>query len=245
MSIAKDEDMVQVPALMVWVDLWPAGFEASSQGWSEQLRPGISVLIDETGDEASHWLSALAGHTVPDRGRVQCLGLCSQVDSAAYQAQVYWHNPRLHLPSGELTAQQWLQQEAQRWPVWSDAAWNLHSEGFELGAHMDKPLWHLSTGCLRKLGIAAALSSGARLTLIQEPIGALDRNSIRYLSAALDKLGEELAEQTQSPRWIMVSHWEPLAGVTWDEVLAPPALPAACADNAAPDQGSAVQQMLL
>ena len=233
---------------MVWTDLWPVGFESAGKGWTEQLRPGISVLIDDTGEEASHWLSALAGSALPGRGRVQCAGLCSQVDSSAYQAQVYWHNPRAHTQSGELSAQQWVQQVASRWPTWSDAAWHRHCEGFELGPHMDKPLWHLSTGSLRKLGIAAAFSSGARLTMIEEPIGALDSASIRYLCKALDAMGEELAEKSQSPRWVMVSHWEPLSGVTWDEVLAPPSLASVAAQTAhllAQAQAQPVQQELL
>lgn len=223
-SIANNEGMVEAAAAMVWADLLPAGCEAAVAGWTEQLRPGVSVLIDETGEEASHWLSALAGCTVPSRGRVQCADLCSQTDSTAYQSHVYWHNPRAQWPVGAFTAAQWVQQMAQRWPTWSDAEWALHSEGFELGPHMAKPLGHLSTGCLRKLGIAAALASGARLTLIEEPIAGLDRHSIRYLSQALDKLGEVLASQNQPPRWIVVAHWEPLASVTWDEVLAPPSL---------------------
>lgn len=233
MSIVERQDITSIPSLMVWSDLWPAGYVAAGKGWNEQLSPGISVLLDETGDEAAHWLSVFAGHTVPGRGRVQCAGLCSQVDSAAYQSHVYWHKPRAHLLEQESTARQWLEGVAQRWSTWSDAAWELHCEGFELSPHMDKPMWHLSTGCLRKLGIAAALASGARLTLIEEPIGALDSTGIRYLCKALDVLGKELADQPKPPRWILVSHWEPLPSVTWDEVLAPPAL------HALADAGSA------
>ena len=230
MLIEKHEGIAPIPALMVWADLWPVGCEMATNGWMESLGPGISVLLDETGEDACAWVSMLAGLALPGRGHVQCAGLCSQADSAAYQAQVYWHNPRAHgqvaqeSQLSQVSAQQWLQQQTQRWPSWSDAAWRRHCEGFGLAPHMDKPLWHLSTGCLRKLGIAAALSSGARLTLIEEPIGALDSQSIGYLCKALDALGEELAETPQLPRWVMVSHWEPLAGVTWDEVLVPPPL---------------------
>ena len=210
--------------LMVWADLWPQGIQFPAKGWSEQLQPGICVMVDESGEEAQQWLAVLAGHAVAGRGRVQCAGLCSQADSAAYVAQVYWHHPRAAMHEREMSAQQWVQEVAQRWPTWSEAAWSRHCQGFGLQEHLSKPLWHLSTGCLRKLGIAAALASGARLTLIEEPVAALDRSSIRYLCQALDALGEELASAPQILRWIMVAHWEPLAGVTWDEVLAPPPL---------------------
>lgn len=225
MSVVHREPL----AKMVWTDLWPQTAQPTAHGWSEQLQPGLSVLVDESGEEAPQWLSVLTGQTLPGRGRVQCADLCSQADRTAYAAQVYWHNPRSLLDEREMLAQQWLQATAQRWPKWNEAAWGQHCEGFDLAAHLSKPLWHLSTGCLRKLGMAAALASGARLTVIEEPVAGLDRSSIDYLSHALDALGEELASAPQSPRWVLVAHWEPLAGVTWDEVLAPPSLAAASA----------------
>lgn len=212
------------PQLMLWEGVSPHGVSAEGNGWSEQIRPGVNVLLDETGEIASQWLAVLTGYAMPRSGRVECAGLNTQRDTAAYQAQVYWHNPRLELQDSEISAQQWLQQVAQRWPTWSDGAWSEHCQGFELEEHLAKPLWHLSTGSLRKLGIAAGLASGARLTVIEEPVAALDSSSIRYLSKALDRLGEELASAPESPRWIIVAHWEPLAGVTWDEILAPPEL---------------------
>lgn len=222
---------------MVWSDLWPAQRPHARPGWSEQLRPGVSVLLDETAEEAHEWLAVLAGHALPARGRVQCAGLCSRADSAAYQAQVYWHKPHIPASVREAVAQQWVSEVAEQWPLWSDEAWQRHSEGLGLTPHLDKPMWHLSTGSLRKLGIAAALASGARLTLIEEPVAALDHQSVLYLSQALDALGEELAEQPDPPRWVIVAHWEPLPGVTWDEVLAPPALELA---DAAASAGRAV-----
>lgn len=242
---AKHDREELLQPLMVWVDLWPQGIQPPVKGWSEQLQPGISVVVDESGEEAQQWLAVLAGHAVPGRGRVQCAGLCSQLDSAAYVAQVYWHHPRTPMHEREMSAQLWLQEVAQRWPTWSEVAWGRHCQGFGLEEHLSKPLWHLSTGCLRKLGIAAALASGARLTLIEEPVAALDRSSIRYLCQALDALGEELASAPQSPRWIMVAHWEPLAGVTWDEVLAPPSLANTAGEPEANAQTLPVQQDLL
>lgn len=209
---------------MAWVNLWPLAAQGSVKGWGEQVRPGLCVLVDESGEAAAPWLAVLAGALQPSQGHVQCSGLCSQRDRAAYQAQVYWHQPRGSAWEPETVAQQWLHDVAQGWPTWSDAAWHKHCEGFGLAPYLDKPLGHLSTGSLRKLGLAAALSSGARLTLIEEPIAALDGPSIRYLCQALDALGEALASEPESPRWIIVSHWEPLAGVTWDEVLTTPSV---------------------
>lgn len=209
-------------AIMEWVDLRPSGVPQPFRGWTEQLKPGINVLLDEAGNDASPWLALLTGYAAPGSGHVHCCGLNSHPHCGTYQAQVYWHNPRLELQDREITAQRWLQATAQRWPQWHDAAWQAHCEGFQLAPHLGKPLCHLSTGTLRKLGIAAALASGARLTVIEEPVAGLDAESIRYLSQALDVLGEDLASSPDEPRWIIVAHWEPLSGVTWDEVLVPP-----------------------
>ena len=80
----------------------------------------------------------------------------------------------------------------------------------------------------------AALCSGARLTLIEEPIAGLDSDGIHYLCQALDALEDRLADPAQPPRWVLVAHWEPLPHVLWDEVLAFPLLPEA---DSAPQAG--------
>lgn len=205
-----------------WAQLWPRDWPSTNAGWSEQLQAGVHLLLDETGEEAAPWLAILTGCAAPAQGHVVCADLCSQADAQAYQSHVYWHHPREPLPDKSVTAAQWVQTMAQRWPAWSHADWQTHCAGLGLVPHMDKPLWHLSTGSLRKLGLAAALASGARLTVIEEPTAALDSESIRNLCKALDALGEQLAESPQAPRWVVVAHWEPLPGVTWDEVLVAP-----------------------
>lgn len=210
--------------MLAWTDLWPRAVASSRRGWSDQLPPGVSVLVDESCEHAPHWLAVLTGHEPPAQGRVQCAGLDSAYEHAAYVGQVFWHNPRQAWPQMDCTVRQWVQTQVQRWPQWSPADWDAHCAGFALDTHLDKPLRHLSTGSLRKLGMAAAMASGARLTVIEEPIAALDSSSIRYLCKALDTLGEALASEPATPRWVLVSHWEPLPGVTWDEVLEAPEL---------------------
>ena len=76
----------------------------------------------------------------------------------------------------------------------------------------------LSTGTRRKLLMAAALASGAQLTLIDEPVAGLDRASIRYLCQAL-------ADTAQAPdRALVVAHYEALDGVPWRAVIELPEL---------------------
>ena len=74
----------------------------------------------------------------------------------------------------------------------------------------------LSTGTRRKAWLAAALASGAPLTLIDEPLAGLDIASARYLSAAI-------ADAAQQPdRVIVVAHDVPLVDVSWTAQLALP-----------------------
>ena len=222
MNSPKPATLHVSPALLRWEDLWPRGVQAAAKGWTEAVQPGVTLLLDETGDDAGPWLDVLTGQVLPMRGFVECAGLNTQTDAQAYQSHVFRHNPRTPQEDPEISASQWIQRMEQQWPTWNTEQWQVHCEGFGLGLHMSKPLSHLSAGSLRKLGIAAALASGARLTVIQEPIAALDSESIRYLCKALDALGEDLAEKSEGPRWVVVAHWEPLPGVTWDEVLAAP-----------------------
>ena len=113
----------QAPAaLLAWADLWPGGGTRQQHGWSEQLHPGVHVLLDETGDDAVRWLALLTGYAAPGQGQVECAGLNSQLHQSAFQAQVYWHNPRQPLEAREISAHQWAQGTAQRWPQWSDEA---------------------------------------------------------------------------------------------------------------------------
>lgn len=196
---------------------------AHARGWSDTLPPGVSLLLDDSGDLATHWMPALAGCEPPLRGHIGCQGIRFPQEAPAYQALVFWRNPREPVPRNTQTAREWACHTASLWPTWDDTLWQAHVAGFALTTQLDKPLWHLSTGSLRKLWMAAALASGATLTLIDEPTAGLDAAGIRYLSHALETLGDDLATGQVPPRWVLVAHWESLPGVTWNEIIALPA----------------------
>ena len=86
---------------------------------------------------------------------------------------------------------------------------------------MHEPLLALSTGSLRKLWMAAAWASGAALTLIDEPLAALDRPSERYVQLALNEFTEsaQLERLGQATRCMIVTHWDAMDSVDWDDVL--------------------------
>jgi ABC-type Mn2+/Zn2+ transport system ATPase subunit len=61
--------------------------------------------------------------------------------------------------------------------------------------------------------MAAALASGAALTLIDEPVAGLDKASVVYLTEALDRLAGDPA------RVVIVAHYEVLPGVRWRNMV--------------------------
>ncbi|MBV2164798.1 MAG: ABC transporter ATP-binding protein [Comamonas sp.] len=179
------------------------------------LPPGLHLLLDEADSAARVLLAALAGSApLPPGAGITCAGHAA--GTAAYAAQVCAAPLPAYDP--QQAVQAWLAEQPQRWPAWDAAAWQQHVDGFALAPHLGKVWWQLSTGTQRKCWLAAALASGAALTLIAEPVAGLDKASITYLERALDALADGLAEQG-TLRWVLVAHHDTLAEVQWDEVV--------------------------
>lgn len=182
------------------------------------LPPGVHLLLDE-GDDAKHrllpWLLGLQSPPAP--ARLHCGDwVCA---SAAYQAQVCSAPPPSHPPQQCIT--DWLADQQQRWPHWNADAWQQHVLGLRLEPHLDKTWLQLSTGTRRKFWQAAALASGAPITVLDAPDAGLDWASIQYLGQALDALAEHIAHTAQ-PRWVLVAHHDGLPGMDWDSIVTLP-----------------------
>lgn len=180
------------------------------QGWSQDLGPGLALVCGGDGSGKSTLLRLLAGQLRPQGGRLLLAGCDAQAQGQAYRAQVAWVDPRDPGADGQGSPVQWLAGLPARFPHWDAAQWQQHVRGWELEAHLAKPWSALSTGSRRKCWMAAALASGAPLTLIDEPEAGLDRPSRHYLQQALAALAG-------SPRLIVVAHWEALPGVPWGQ----------------------------
>lgn len=161
--------------------------------WSASFGPGVSLVQGGDGAGKSTLLRLLAG-VIPVRSGCICIrsGLDDVVlaeQPGAYRARVFLADPQAELPD-DLVARAWLESQRPLHPAWDAAALERHVEGLGLAPHVDKPFYALSTGTRRKLLLAAALASGATVTLIDDPLAALDRRSIVYLLDALDDLAE-------------------------------------------------------
>ncbi|WP_234026656.1 ABC transporter ATP-binding protein [Melaminivora suipulveris] len=172
---------------------------------------GLSLVLGEEGTGKTSVLRLLAGELPPTAGRLELHGATH--DTPAYRSQVFWRDPRDPWPR-ETTPRAWTEEFAAACPHWQAGDWLRHVQGFALEPHLDKAMFQLSTGSQRKVLLAAALASGAPLTLIDEPVAALDRVSIRYFCTALAQVAQ------QPGRALVVAHYDALdEALPWRFIL--------------------------
>ncbi len=146
-------------------------------GLSFDITPGLTLVRGGDGRGKTTLLRLLAGGQVPDEGQVE-----------RFADGVFWVDPRDGDGDGDRqTVRQWLQARRQRHPAWDDRTVDGLLEAFTLGEHLDKGLYMLSTGTRRKMALAAAMASGAPLTLLDTPFAALDGRSRGIVGELLDE----------------------------------------------------------
>lgn len=128
------------------------------------IGPGLHWVLGDEGRGKTSLLRVLAGQLKPSSGRLE-----------RHAARCWFDSPDAE---SQQPARDWLSERLPAWPADADAL----LEELGLSEHAHKPIYMLSTGSRRKLGIAGALLSGAALTLIDMPFAALDARSIRVLA---------------------------------------------------------------
>jgi ABC-type multidrug transport system ATPase subunit len=186
-------------------------------GWDATVGAGATLVCGGESSGKTTLLRLLAAELQASAGSLRLGGVALADAPQAYRRQVFWVDPRSPAMDA-LIVQAWLQDLPAQHPGWNAPALAAHLDGFDLHPHLDKGFYMLSTGTRRKVLMAAALASGAPLTLIDEPVAGLDRASIRYLCQAL-------ADTAQAPdRALVVAHYEALEGVPWRAVIKLPEL---------------------
>lgn len=162
-----------------------AGQPALVQGWTASVGAGVTLLLGDTGSGKTTLLRVLAG-ALACTGQLSIGGIRLDQDAAAYRCSVFWLDAAADAPAHDaLTPRECVAAWSAVYARFDADAWQRHAEGFGLGPHLHKPMFQLSTGSKRKVGLAAALASGCPLTLLDEPTGALDAPSVAYLLRAL------------------------------------------------------------
>jgi ABC-type multidrug transport system ATPase subunit len=175
------------------------------------ITPGVTLVQGGDGRGKSTLLRLLAGALPADAGRLQLHGVPLKEQPAAYRAQLFWVAPRTS-DFDQLTPPQYFESLRARYAGFDAAVAKQLAEGLGLEPHWGKQLFMLSTGSKRKVWLAAAFASGARLLLLDEPFAALDAPSVAFIKQLLQD------SPAHPGRAVVIADYEapehvPLAGV--------------------------------
>ena len=167
-------------------------------GLAFALPPGLIWLRGGDGSGKTTLLRQLAG--APQPPGLRCRG------HLAPAVPVFWADPQSPALDAATPAQAWAALAGPHAGFDAARAREL-AQALGLAPHLDKALYALSTGSKRKVWLAAAFASGAALTLLDEPLAALD-------AAASRVVVDLLAEAAEHPRraFLVASH-HPLDGL--------------------------------
>lgn len=164
------------------------------QGLSFSIAPGLTLVRGGDGRGKTTLLRLLAGACAPSAGTLQ------------REAAALWFEQSADEAHDAVVAQAWLDERRVRFPAWRTDVAAALAGALGLAEHLAKPLYMLSTGSRRKLGLVGAAASGAELTLLDGPFAALDARSCRVLEQLLI---EAAADTTRA--WVLADYALPAA----------------------------------
>lgn len=162
------------------------------------IHPGVTLIQGGDGRGKTTLMRLLAGELKPDSGSID-------IGSDA-RSQLFWLDPRTEA-FDQVVASDFFSQQRAPYPRFDDAMLARLVTGLDLESHIHKKLFMLSTGSKRKVLMAAALASGAAVTLLDMPFAAIDKPSKDFL------LGQFRLAAGSSDRAIVVADYEPPEGV--------------------------------
>lgn len=171
--------------------------------WSARIPAGLTLLRGADGSGKTTLLRLLAGQLPAMAGLLQIGQVRLDVQPDAYRRQIFLADPWTDV-FDQMTAANYFHSLKGAHHEFDDALLRELIDGLALMPHLDKPLYMLSTGSKRKVWLAAAFSSGAAVTLLDEPFAALDKMSIGFLMELLKD-----AAYHPSRAWVLTHHEAP------------------------------------
>lgn len=178
---------------------------------SLRLPAGVSLVLGDEGSGKTTLLRILAGDLAANSGQLKIHNADLASDAQAYQQQVFWIDPRTEAFDAITPADYFAQVQLQ-YPNWSAAALQDLVIGLSLQPHIHKSIYMLSTGTKRKVWLAAAFASGAALTLLDDPLAALDKPSIRCVT-------QQLQAVAQSERAFVLAQYDLPADIQCAQII--------------------------
>ncbi len=144
------------------------------------ITPGLTLVRGGDGRGKTTLLRVLAGQAQPTTGILE-----------RSTGAVHFVNPAD--PAHDATVlTDWLADQRARQVDWSGSVAQALLQALDLQVHAHKPLYMLSTGSRRKLGLVAAAASGAAVTLLDTPYAALDARSCKVVDELLNDAAVDL-----------------------------------------------------
>jgi ABC-type multidrug transport system ATPase subunit len=158
---------------------------------------GLTFVRGGEGRGKSTLLRLMAGLIEPASGVIRRLAATTFMPDCADPAH------------DAVSASVYLAAVQQGLPDWDTAVESAVVGGFGLSEHIDKPMFMLSTGSRRKVGLVAAVAGKAQLTLLDAPYAALDASARHLLTRRL-----EAAARDRQRAWVVADYELPpgLAG---------------------------------
>lgn len=169
-------------------------------GFSHDFAPGLTWLRGSNGCGKSTLLQLLCGALEPTAGDLAVGAVRLAAQPLAYRQAVFWCGPG-PVVFDHLSPSEYFGFMRSLYPCVDETALGQHVGGLGLTPFVDKPLSTLSSGMQRKVWLAMALSAGATVTLMDEPLNALDAASCTHFLDALLQCAQQ-----KDRTWIVTSH---------------------------------------
>ena len=177
--------------------------KALFKNFSAIIASRITLIRGGDGCGKSTLLKLLAGSLPLQSGQLLINGISLQEQPENYTAQVFLADPRTD-SFDQFTLPDYFKLQRSIHAGFNDSVLAELTDGLGLEEHLHKQLFMLSTGSKRKVFLAAAMASGAQVTLLDDPFAALDAASIRFMLSWLDA-----AASASNRAWVIASHVAP------------------------------------
>lgn len=146
------------------------------QQLSFTLYAGVTFIEGNESCGKTTLLKLLAGELTAQKGNIRCTAPITTNNN-----HVFWVDPSTE-QFDQVVVKDYFAQLKHQYLQTDATLLDQCIEALGLLPHLDKQIFMLSTGTKRKVWIAAALSSGAQLVLLDNPYAALDAPSIRFIN---------------------------------------------------------------
>ena len=171
--------------------------------FSASIPPRITLIRGGDGCGKSTLLKLLAGALPLQSGQLHINGISLQKQPENYTACVFLADPRIDC-FDQFTVPDYFELQRSKHAGFDDSVMAEVTIGLGLEEHLHKQLFMLSTGSKRKVFLAAALASGAQVTLLDDPFAALDTASIRFVLSWLNA-----AASASNRAWVIADYVVP------------------------------------